>query len=98
MTDGVTYLKVFDHQGAVCVMAGYEPRLDAAVTRWIDDGHDELVQMETYCGEMYKILASQVTSMLLSTSEGRRNEMLAEAALKEEEATHRHEAGIWEDD
>lgn len=66
------YITVYTRDGDCCeCLARDEPGLDAAVTRYATERRNELLELTTISGAMYKVLASEVTSWIESTSETR---------------------------
>lgn len=83
----ISFVKVYDIQGdMVGVALSEEPRIDAAVSKWVDSGktQDTLLSLETPDGSEYKTLASAIQSWLVSTPEIRRRKAEIEAELQAE--------------
>lgn len=91
-----TYLRVYDHDEArVDVDPSEEPRIDAAVTAWLDTRRDSLLRLTCMDGAELTILASAVQSWLLSTPESRRRSIEQEAAGLAEVRESRIALGLW---
>lgn len=84
------YITVYTRDGDCCeCVARDEPVLDAAVTRYAHERRNELLSLTTITGAMYKVLASEVTSWVESTSETRqRGRLLVEERQAEEPDRH----------
>lgn len=86
--DDLTYVKVYTRDNAVthCILDD-EMTLDVAITRYIEKKQDELLLLTTSAAQMYKTLASEVTSWIVSTPESRERERELERRMKEEAGT-----------
>jgi uncharacterized protein YegJ (DUF2314 family) len=81
-----SFLRVFDRLQGVCrVMAHEESVIEQAVTKYLDNGRDTLVTVETVEGGEYKILASDISSWMLTTVETRSRGWAVDKMLKEEQ-------------
>jgi hypothetical protein len=76
-----------------------EPRIDAAVSLWIDSGEtrDTLLLLTLTGGDPFKVRASMIASWMLSTSHGRRREMEFSKAGDDEQRAVRRAIGDWEE-
>ena len=95
------YLRVWDNTGdMIAVDAAEEPRLDAAVSTFIDSGgtRDALVELGLIEGGTVKIRASVVHSWMLSTPESRFRLMEINKSEAEEREEFRNKLGIWSDE
>lgn len=95
------WLMVFDVDGAVSVCVSDEPRVNAAVSLWLDSGRsrDTLLDLTTLSGGTYYTRASQITSWFISTPEHRRAEIQHSVAVDEEGEAIKVELGItWRPD
>lgn len=92
------FVRVYDASGFVAVELDDEPRLDAAVSAYLDNGRDRLVRMARIDGDEYVILASEVTGWMVSTPEGRRRSTELDKASKDEEEANRQAVGLWDAD
>lgn len=100
MTDGATYITVWDTSGertSVCI--DDEPRVDAAVSQWIASGRtqDTLLDLTTPEGVSFKCLASSIISWYTSSPEGRRRLKELNQELDAEDKRVKMELGIWDD-
>lgn len=92
-----TYLKVYDRIGeAVYCIADDEPRIDAAVSRWIETKRDTLLDLTLLEGTTYKTLASDIMAWTITTPETREYRVALNKANEDEHTEHRHAAGDWE--
>lgn len=70
--DGISYMSVWTRDGEACdCLLDDESMLDAAVTRWAIEKRDELLHLTALSRARYRVLASEVTSWLVSTPETR---------------------------
>ena len=94
-----TYLKLYTGDGYVLCQPQEEPRVDAAVSRWIDSGRtqDTLLSLDLMDGCAYKCLASCVSEWFLSTPENRRTSIEWEQLAKQEDTEVRQSLGIWDE-
>ena len=76
-----------------------EPRIDAAVSQWIDSGEtrDTLLLLTFTGGDPFKLRASCISAWMLSTPEGRRREWEISKASDEERERVKRELGMWEE-
>lgn len=81
------------------VLAEDEPRIDAAVSLWIDSGEtrDALLLLTLTGGDAFKVRASMCASWFLSTPAGRRRELEFGKAADDENKRVRQEIGDWEE-
>lgn len=93
-----SFVKVFENDGFVLVGPDDEPRIDAAVERWVSSGRtqDTLLALTRLDGDEYKVKASTITSWCISTYEGRVRAAEWEALMRAEEGQIREAAGLWE--
>lgn len=93
------YVKVFDDDGYVLVPPAEEPRIDAAVTAYLDSGgtRDSLLRLATLDGAEYVVRASSIRSWIMTTPETRRRQVEHEKALTDERREYAAEIGYWED-
>ena len=96
---GERYLRVWDDDGSYCVTEECESSLDAAVSLYLAEGRDSLIQITWVGGDTFKVRASLMKCWTLSTPEGRRRETEIEAERKQERDENRQAAGLpsWED-
>jgi hypothetical protein len=82
--------------GYVCVEVGDEPRIDAAVTSWLDSGgsRDSLLDLTLIDGSEYRVIASHVVAWSISSPESRQRFIEHQAAMRDERAAA---GGDWED-
>lgn len=95
-----TYLRIYDvNDGVVVCVPEDEPRLDAAVTDYVDSGctRDRVVDLTLREGVSYKLRASQVASWFVSTPESRRERASIDAEDQRESEGYKHELGIWDE-
>lgn len=94
-----TYVRVFDEDGNISVELDDEPRVDAAVQRWIDSGRtrDTVLSLTCLDGSEIHMLASKITTWYVSTPESRRLQVEFEAAYQQELRQMRAAAGWMED-
>lgn len=92
------YVKLWDEDGTVAVMPDEEPRIDAAVSEYLNTGRDSLLDLELVSAAMYKTRASLVRSWMMGDADTRRREIEYEKAQRDEAQAVRHELGIWSDD
>src|SRR5210317_1910255 len=96
MSDDIRFLVVWEESGStVSVVEGDERQLDDAVSTWIDTGRDALLHLTTTEGVPYRMLASNVTSWLLSTPQSRYENERVRAVMDAERAAIRESLGIW---
>lgn len=93
------YVKVFDDDGYVLVPPAEEPRIDAAVTAYLDSGgtRDSLLRLTTLDGAEYVVRVSSIRSWIMTTPEARRRQVEHEKALADERREYAAELGYWED-
>lgn len=93
------YVRVFDDDGYVLVPPAEEPRIDAAVTAYLDSGgtRDSLLRLATLDGAEYVVRASSIRSWIMTTPETRRRQVEHEKALTDELREYAAEIGYWED-
>lgn len=86
--------------GSWSIAVEEEPRIDAAVSRWVDSGEtrDTLLLVTLTGGDPLKLRASFVASWMISTPEGRRRELEISKESDDEQERVRKELGIWEDE
>ena len=95
-----TLLKVWDRSNdwfIVCL--DEEPTVDASVSRWVDSGRtrDTILHLVRLDGDVFHILASEITSWVLSTQGGRLRDWVWEKTAEDEREAHKREAGFpWE--
>jgi hypothetical protein len=77
-----------------------EPRVDAAVSRYLDSGGttDTLLDLTTIENETLRIRASLVVAWFVSSPETRRRSVEVESMQKSEHAANRQATGQWTDD
>lgn len=92
----IVYVAVYDESGHVKCVPEDEPRVDAAVSLWVDSGRtrDTILYLTALDGARYCVLASHVTSWMLSAPQDRERSAGIELALKEE----RKSFGLLDDD
>ena len=97
-----TMLRVWDAFGSAADLdPSEEPRIDAAVSRWIDSGEraNTLLDLTMLNGSRYRALASDLRSWVLSTPETRRTQIEITHMQAEEDRQHKAELGIpWTDE
>ena len=85
--------------GRMQVIEEDHPRIDAAVSEFVNTSRDGVLNLTTVGGDPYSTLASNVHSWSLSTPEGRCSETHLEAESTAERRALRQEAGLpWEDE
>jgi hypothetical protein len=90
------YVKMFDTDGCHFLLApGEEHRLDAAKSRHLETGRNELVQVELLDGSPFTLPASDIQCWIVSTPAARRRSLEVEQALMQELEATRQELGIW---
>jgi len=92
-----TWLVVYERDGLfVYVDVGDEPRVDAAVTSWLDSGgsRDSLLDLTLIDGSGYRVIASHVVAWSVSSPESRLRTIEHSAAMRDEKAAT---GGDWED-
>jgi len=96
----MTFLKVYYDDGYVLAKPECEQSIDAAVSAWVDSGktRDRLLRIELLDGCELAVLASEVTSWLISTPETRQRQVEIERDLRAEDTAMRQAAGIWDED
>lgn len=94
MEDVGAYLSVYEESGNILVQPEHEPSVDAAVGNYLDTGRDALLRLTTLAGDEYVTRASNVTSWLLSTPEGRLKSTEFEKAAYDEERDNRVSVGL----
>lgn len=95
-----SFVRLWDTNGAAFMLSvEEEPRIDAAVSKWIDSGktQDTLLDLIDVVGAPYKTLASEITSWLILTPESRRAGIAYSKALDDEAQVIRTELGIFEE-
>lgn len=94
-----TFVKLFAQDTTWAVVPEEEPRLDAAVSLYVDSGgtRDALLQLTLTGGDTLTIKASLVRCWMVSTPEGRRREMELSKESDDEEKAIKQELGMWED-
>ena len=97
-----TWIVVWDHMGgSFTVRSEDEPRIDAAVSAFLDSGgtRDTLLDLTTTEGFDLRLRTSNVASWMRSTPEGRRRQLDIERLQREETEAFEEEAGLnrWED-
>lgn len=94
----ITYCKIFEDDGNICVRPEQESRINAAVSQYVDSGgtRDTLLDLETLAGETYYTKASRITSWYVSTPETRRKIIEVEKLLEDEKKAFQADLGIWE--
>lgn len=96
-----TFLRVWDRgEQAVDLMVDDEPRVSAAVQRWVDSGRtvDTIIDATARTGSPYFLLASEVRSWLISSPESRQRSYEIDAADNAERAAQKQAAGLWEEE
>ncbi len=98
MTDRWLKVNLAD-EAYVCVDLADAPRLDAAVTQYLDSGktRDCLLHLSCIDGDAFTVRVSLVNGWTESTPEGRRAAWEFEAALREETRLLKAELGIFEE-
>lgn len=100
MVSAGTYVKLFDSADAfVCCEPHEEPRIDAAVSRYLETGGnvDTLLCLDLVDGCSYKTRASNILAWYVTSPEDRRRRVQWEKDAADENAELRQEAGIWDD-
>lgn len=98
-----TYLKVYDtSEGMICCSAEDEPRVDAAVSAYVDSGgRDRIIEVTLLEGVTFKLLASTVTAWFVSTPATRKARVEINANAEAELEGFEKELGLggepWED-
>ena len=95
-----SFVRLWDTNGAAFMVAiEEEPRIDAAVSKWIDSGktQDTLLDLTDVVGSSYKTLASEITSWLVLTPELRRAGVAYNKALDDEVVAIKSDLGIFEE-
>lgn len=95
------FVRVFDVDGAVVLVTpDDEPRIDAAVTAFLDSGcsRDRTLRLTMLSGDEYVTPASRISSWIVSTPEGRRRSIAIEKVIEDEIRSYRKAAGYseWE--
>lgn len=95
-----TFVKVFDDGAYWTIQPHEEPRIDAAVSDYVDSGggRDRLLQLDAMDGDRLKILASSIRSWFISTPEGRRRNIELEKIAADETKEVRQSLGIWSEE
>lgn len=95
-----TWLRIFEPDGPTSIAAHEEPRVNAAVSRYVDSGcsHDTLLDLEMIFGDTYYTKASLINSWYISTPAFRRAEIQHQGAYEEEDKSFKAELGIWSED
>ena len=96
-----TFLKIYEHDSSYTIVeAAEEPRVNAAVEKWIASGctTDTLLDLTCVDGDDFCIKASAIVSWLLSTPEGRRRRVEWEASVKEESREYKQATGDWDEE
>lgn len=96
MTDLGTFVKVWECDGMLCVEAGSEHAIDAAVSHYLDTGRDSLVHLCLLSGDAYTVQASRITSWRVCTPAGRRKDEAIRLAQETEDKELQAEFG-WRD-
>lgn len=95
-----TYLKVYDGEDScfVCVPED-EPRVNAAVSRYVDSGctHDTLLDLTMVEGPTIYIRASDIRCWFVSTPGSRERRIGIDKESEDEYAEHRRAHGIWDE-
>lgn len=95
-----TWLTVWEEGGlSYTVDAADEPRIDAAVSRYVDSGEsrDSIIALAFTDGRDYRVRASQITSWAISTPETRHRALELDKMQDEETKRIKAELGIWEE-
>jgi hypothetical protein len=101
MTDGQTYLTIWDSTGErTSVSMEDESRIDAAVSQWIASGRTQDTLLDLTCpeGAPYKVLASTICGWYTSSPDSRRRLKELNKELDVEDKRVRAELGIWDAD
>lgn len=95
-----TYLRLWEaNNTTTCVSPDDEHTIDAAVTRYLDTGRDELLLLTTYSGDRYRTRASLILSLMLSTPEGRAKDAEIDKELGDEARETRLSLGLsWDEE
>lgn len=96
-----SFLKVWQGENWVLAIPEEEPRIDAAVSQWIDSGgtRDTILRLTLVDGDTFTLRASTIDSWLLSTPEGRRRSHEWDKAAEDERREQRTAAGFpWDED
>lgn len=79
--------------GFLCVALDEEPRIDAAVQRWVDMERDTVLSMSGLNGDV-RYLASQIVGWIASTPQTRALDCLQIARDRDETRANRTAAGL----
>lgn len=95
------FIKLFEVEGgSVLLVPDEEPRLDAALTAYLDSGctRDRLIRLTLLDGDEYVTTASRISAWLVSTPEGRRRAVRIDKLIDDEIRSYREAAGYneWE--
>ena len=93
------WLQLFEKDGNISLSPSEEPRINAAVSDFIDSGwsRDKLLDLSLLSGQIYYTRASNIFSWLISTPEHRREEAEHKAAWDTESRELKMEFGAWEE-
>lgn len=90
-----TYVRAWDVDGEMWLLVEDDaPRLDAAVTAFLETGRDSLLHLTAIQGETFVIRASRLLYWLVSTPEGRFRGVEFVAASDEEQRAAREACGL----
>ncbi len=81
-----SYLRIWDRQmSQIEVDPADEPRVDTALTAYLETGRDSIVHLTLLNGAPYSVLASEVTAYMTSTPESRRRNAEVVMELEKEQ-------------
>jgi hypothetical protein len=90
------YVKMFDTDGCFFLLTpGEEHRLDAAKSRFLETGRNELVHLDLLDGSPFVLPVSDIQCWIMSSPAVRRRSLEIEQVLSQELEATRRELGIW---
>jgi hypothetical protein len=94
-----TYCRVDVGDGYYLVEQHEEPRIDAAVSAFLDSGctRDQLLTIDLLDGKVLKLRASRIESFYISTPDNRRASIEREKALADESKATRASLGMFDE-
>ena len=100
MTDNMTFLVVYENDGTSHVHPSCEPRINAAVERYVTSGCnvDTLLDLELLDGSTYWVKTSIIEGWTISTPEYRRYNFQHNHRLDQEVKSAKAEVNVWDDE